>query len=128
MLWLAGWARQLDWTATAGLVAYTGLAANGIWLGLGAGWMLLALVAALVAWDLAPFQRRMASTDGVRKQGAVERRHLVRLGLVVGLGSVLALLTLGIELRLTFLSALLLGLLAVIGLGRALSHLRRESD
>ena len=128
VLWLAGWWRRIAGTEGAGLLAFTGLAAWGLWLGLGAGWMLLAVVGALVAWDLAPFQRRMAATDRVQEQAAIERRHLARLGLVIGLGCFLALLALGIELRLTFLPILLLGLLAVIGLGRALSHFRRESD
>jgi hypothetical protein len=127
-LWLAGWWRRQDGVESAGLIVFTGLAAFGIWLELGAGWMLLGLVAALVAWDLAPFERRMAGADRVQGQEAIERRHLARLGLVTGLGCLLALVALGIELRLTFLPALLLGLLAVIGLGRALSHVRRESD
>ncbi|MGD8624715.1 MAG: hypothetical protein PVF47_02325 [Anaerolineae bacterium] len=128
LLWLAAWWRRLPWTAAAGLVAFTILAAGGIWLGLGAGWMLLALIAALAAWDLDAFARRLAGADRIHEEEAVERRHLARLGLVIGLGGFLALLALGIELRLTFLPALLLGLLAVIGLGRALSHIRQESD
>jgi len=127
-LWLVGWWRRIEGTESACLLAFTGLAAWGLWLELGAGWMLLAAVGALVAWDLAPFQRRMAATDRVQEQPAIERRHLARLGLVIGLGCFLALLALGIELRLTFLPTLLLGLLAVIGLGRALSHVRRQSD
>lgn len=128
VLWLAGWWRRLDGVESVGLLAFAGLAAAGLWLELGAGWMLLGLVGALLAWDLAPFQRRMAAMGRVQEREAVERQHLARLGLVTGLGLLLALLALGIELRLTFLPTLLLGLLAVIGLGRALSHIRRESD
>jgi hypothetical protein len=47
---------------------------------------------------------------------------------VAGLGGVLAVLALTIEIRLTFFQALLLGLLVIWGLSRGIGFLRRESD
>jgi hypothetical protein len=130
LLWLAG-RRRGSWAATVGLVAFSGAAAAGVLLGLAAGWMLAGLVAALSAWDLEHFGRRLHSVDwedGNRAHAALrrdlERDHLWRLLVVAGLGLLLAALALGVRVRLTFLAAVLLGLLAALGLSRAVAFLR----
>ncbi len=128
LLWLFGYWRGWDWIASLGLVGYAGVAVAGLSLGLGAGWMLLGLVATLCAWDL---QRFVLCLDGVARVEAgqaLERQHLQRLLIVAGLGLFLATVALTVEIRLSFLLALLLGTLAVLGLSRAVSFLRREGD
>jgi hypothetical protein len=93
--------------------------------------MLSGVVAALAAWDLNPFVQRLRSVDGVgaqaeRRQG-LERSHLRRLLLVCSLGSALAVVALGSRVKLGFGAAFWLGLLAVLGLSRAIGFLRSES-
>jgi hypothetical protein len=128
VLWLLGYWRGLAWVATVGLVGFVAAAALGLLMGLAAGWMVLGLLAALCAWDLHRFVQRLRRVERVEAQGDLERRHLQRLLAVAGLGLLAAFLALRIEVRLTFLMALFLGLLAVWGLSRAVATLRRESD
>lgn len=128
VLWLLGYWRGLAWVAAVGLVGFTAAAAMGLLMGLAAGWMVSGLLAALCAWDLHRFALRLRGVERVETRGDLERRHLQRLLTVVGLGLLAAFLALRIEIRLTFLMALLLGLMAVWGLSRVVILYRRESD
>jgi hypothetical protein len=127
-LWLFGYWRGWAWMAPLGLVGFVGLSAIGLWLDLEAGWMVAGLVAALCAWDLQHFALGLQRVGRVEDGRALEQRHLLRLLAVAGLGLVLAVVALTIEIRLTFFQALLLGLLVIWGLSRGIGFLRRESD
>ncbi len=127
-LWLLGRWRGWGWMAFVGLASFVGAAAAALWLGVGAGWTLFGVTAALSAWDLDHFAQRLSrveQTDGTR---ALERRHLERLLIVDGLGLLLGAVALGIKIEFGFGAALLLGLIAVLGLSQAIGFLRRESD
>lgn len=126
-LWLFGYWRGLAWIASVGLVGFAGMAAVGLWLDLNAGWMVAGLVTALCAWDLHHFVLCLRRVGRVENERGLEQRHLLRLLAVAGLGSALAVIALRIEVRLTFLEALLLGLLVVWGLSQGIGFLRRES-
>lgn len=130
-LWLLG--RWRDWAPAApvGLAASTGLAGLSLWLDGRPGTALLALlavVAGLCAWDLDGLARRLARYPFVGDRAGLERRHLARLLVVAALGLVLGGVTLAIQIRLTFLPALLLSLLALLGLSWALLLLRTASS
>ena len=109
------------------LAGFAGLAAVGLRLGLGAGWMLLAVVAALCAWDLEHLVERLShpayagSEDG---REAVERVHLGRLLAVAAVGLLLGSAGLLAQAGITFLPALLLSLLALLGLSWVFSFFR----
>jgi len=127
VLWLLG--RWRDWSPAAplGLAASTALAALSLWPDNRAGIALLALlavVAALCAWDLDGLARRLARYPFAGDQAGLERRHLARLLAVATLGFLLGGAALAIQIRLTFLPALLLGLLALLGLSWAVLLLR----
>jgi hypothetical protein len=128
VLWLAGTWRGWEWVASVGLIGFVGIAAVGLWLGLGAGWMVFGLVAALCAWDLGRFVLYLKRVERVEAERELEQRHLQRLLAVAGLGLLVAAVALSVEIRFTFMMALLLGLLAVWGLSQAVGFLRRESD
>lgn len=127
-LWLLGQRRGWGGVASLVLFLFTGAAALGLLLGLGSGWMALGVAAALCAWDLDHFARRLRSAGRVERAHELERRHLLRLLVVSGLGFLLMSVALGLQLELGFGAAVFLGLLVVISLGQLVGLLRRESD
>ncbi len=125
-LWFAGRHRGWQWVDGTGLLGYTGAAAAGMALGLGAGWMLAGLVAALSAWDLAAFAAWLQGVQPADKAKALVRRHLGQLLIVDAVGLLLAGVALYVRLRLSLAVLLLLGLVLILGVSRAVSFLRRE--
>lgn len=128
LVWLFGAQRGWRWIGSLGPVVFVGEAAAGVWLGAAAGWMLVGAVAALSAWDLDHFARRLASVPRVEDAAGLERAHLRRLLVVDAVGVTLAGIPLVATLDLGFGAALLLGLLAIVGLSHTIGFLRRESD
>jgi hypothetical protein len=126
LLWLFDQWRGGGRVASVALVFFVGAAAVGLWLDLGDVWMLLGVVTALSAWDLDRFAQRQSNVR-VENIQLLERRHLRRLLIVDGVGFLLAAVGLGLKIKVSFGAALLLVLLAVLGLSRAVGFLRRES-
>ncbi|HNT76590.1 MAG TPA: hypothetical protein PKH77_16380 [Anaerolineae bacterium] len=92
------------------------------------GWLLVGTLALLAAWDMEHFYHRCHLVARIEASDDLERRHLGQLALILGIGAILAGLSLGVHLRLNFAVAVLLTLLAALGLRRLLSRLRRQSD
>lgn len=86
--------------------------------------LLPALLFALVFWDIARFQRRMADSPASQKLVNIENRHLGLLGVVVAVGGVVALITLAFQVQLSFAVILILGVVLVISLGQIYRLLR----
>ena len=124
--WLVGRRRRWGWVASVALVLLIGVAAVGQQGGAGGGWMLVGVVIALVAWDLDRFIWRVRAAGRVKEVDALERRHLWRLLLVAGAGLLLGTAALSVRIRLGFVVAFLLALLAMLGLSRVVGLLRRE--
>jgi hypothetical protein len=88
--------------------------------------MLLGLVSALATWDLQAFGRslgRVRLGEGTRD---LERRHLIRLLIVIALGLLAAGMALGIEVRLSFGLLMIMGLLVMLGMAQVLRLLRGD--
>ncbi len=128
LLWLAGDWRIWDWTADACLAAWVGLAAFGSWQGLPAGWMLIGVVAALTAWDLAHFAVRLRGAGALPPPAELTRAHLRQLAIVAAAGLLLGGIALGIRVELTFGWAILAASLAIIGLSRLIGAGGREEQ
>lgn len=128
LFWLMGQWRSRAWVGSVGLSAFVGATAFGIWLGLPAGWMLVSIVATLVAWDLDDFSLRLGSVEHIGGEVHLKRSHLQRLLVTASFGLLLGVVALSIQLDLAFGWALLLGLLAIFCLGQAFRLLRQESD
>jgi hypothetical protein len=128
LLCLVGQWRSWGWVLSAGLVLFVTAATLGLWLSLPTGWMLAGVVAALSAWDLNRFARRLKRAGHVESARELEQSHLWRLLAVDALGAAVAAATLGLRIELGFGAAFLLGLIAVLALSRAIGWLRRESD
>jgi hypothetical protein len=76
--WLAGFWRGWLWSAPLGLAGFALAAAAGLLQGLGAGWMILSLVAALCAWDLHYLAHLLQDLAPAEAHRALERRHVQR--------------------------------------------------
>jgi hypothetical protein len=101
------------------------VAAVGFWLGVGAGWLLVGAVAALSAWDLDQFEQHLRRAGQVRGRLEMERRHLLRLALVDAVGILLGIVALQVQVRISFLAALLLAGLLALGAGELIIYLRQ---
>ncbi len=90
-MWIAAQISRWRWFAPIGLFAALTCAGYGVWIGLPASWMFAGAMGALFAWDLSDFKHRL---DASAPEGAAEvaRRHLLRLGFIVGAGLVYSLL------------------------------------
>lgn len=93
------------------------------------GWLaLLSAVAALGAWDLDHFLRRLNAVERVAFETGLGRAHLLRLALVEGIGLLAGLLALSVSLRLPFWWEVLLVVLAMIGLSRLIEFTRAQVE
>ena len=128
LLFFAFWAysffQDAAWAAPAGLIVTFSFAALGIFWGYQASEtginFLLLLVASLLAlagWDLADFSARLNRSAPQDQTGPLQLRHLLRLGLVLLSGFLLAMLTLNWQLSLPFGWMVTLALLSALGLG-----------
>lgn len=128
LVWLFGDSRRRTWLSSFGLIGFLSLAAFGIWQNMPPGWMILASVAALIAWDLSQFDSRLRSAKRIEHEMDLIRAHARRLLIVAAIGLAVGEIALGVQVEFSFGWALLLGLLAVWGLSHAIGFLRRESD
>jgi putative effector of murein hydrolase LrgA (UPF0299 family) len=127
-VWLLGYWQRWHWIGSVMLLVFVAGAAAGLWLGLPPGLMLVGAVAALLGWDLAGFQRRLhfaAITDDVP---AMERRHLIRVGIVALIAALAAGISLLVHIRVPFEVAVLLVLVAALGLSRLAAWLQHENE
>lgn len=128
VLWLVGQRRGLKWVASVDFSLFVGFAVIGIWQELSFALMLLGMIAALAAWDMDYFQQRLEDVERVSQREVLERKYLQRLLIIEVSGAILTFTAVSLTVTFSFGSALLLGLLAVIGLSRTIRFLRHESD
>jgi hypothetical protein len=126
LLWIVGQRLGWRWVALPMVGLFVVVAAVGAWLDLSPVLLLVGLIAALSAWHLDGFARQLQRVDAVERERALQRRHLRRLLLVDGLGLLLAVPALTLQINLNFGLALVLGLIAFLGLSRAVGFLWRE--
>jgi hypothetical protein len=127
VLWILGQRAGWSWFAWLMVVLFTGAAAIGTLLDLNRILLTVGLIASVSAWDLDAFARQLRRVDAVEKELALKRRHLRRLLVVDSLGLLIAVLALAVQIKLSFGLALVLGLVALVGLSRAIRFFRRES-
>jgi hypothetical protein len=120
-LW-RGW----GWVLSILLAIFSGLAAAGFYLDVEPAWLVLGIVAALVAWDQEHLSSRIKSAGRIDSQAMLIRKHWVRLVWVCLAGLLLVGLTYLIQVEFTFGLAVVLAILAVIGLSQGIAFLRRS--
>ena len=95
-------------------LCFTAVAVFGMLIGLPAMLMLVAVVAALCAWDIAHYEQRHDEVERVDGSDVLDRAHLTRLALTAAGGLALGAIALVIRVDLGFGLALALAILAVI--------------
>jgi hypothetical protein len=125
-LWLLILRRRIEWAASLPLFGFTALAVLGIAVGVSPGWILVSLAAALAAWDLDYFLRRVQEVKDSSLAASMIAHHLRRLVGVMAVGLLAASGALLIQYRLTFSMAIIVSLLAVFVLTRLISMFTRS--
>lgn len=126
-VWLLAVWRRWRWFAYVGLAFNFMAAALGLWLlDFPPGWMFAGAICGLLAWDLSDFQyrQRFAASDSERR--SLETRHLLRISVVALLGFGLASLAMAVKLQFTFEWALVLAVVAALGLMQMISWFRKR--
>jgi hypothetical protein len=124
--WLAGVWRELPNVSGVGLAGAAIVAAAGPSQGAPAPVLLLGMVAALVAWDLARFAARLRAAGEVADAAAFERAHLRSVGAVAGVGLALGGLALVLRVAISFGWVIFFGVVAIVALGQLVRTLQRE--
>jgi hypothetical protein len=123
--WIVSIVRRAFSFGSLALVGYSLLAffavTNGAW----AGWLLLALLAALAGWSLEYLVYKLLLVEDEAVAAEMTASHIRRLGPALGLGLLITGAALLVHYRSSFWLALVIGSLAVIGLTRFIALIRQ---
>ncbi len=128
IVWMVAVMRQWFVVSEIAMVIFISGAVYGTWQGFLPGLMLVVLVASLSAWDLVSMLARFKKVKRESIGEGIERRHLIRLAAVDGLGLVSGAAGLLIRTRLNFVMIVLLGLIVAIGLSQLLFRLQQSRE
>jgi hypothetical protein len=123
ILWIFGLTRRWDWVSAAGLCVVLGGAAWGIYLGVMPVLPFFAVIFSLLAWDLEHFAARLRLASSEDDIAGMERRHLLRLAAVAGIGGGLSVVALMMRVKTAFELMVVLVFLGVWGIGRVVGWL-----
>jgi hypothetical protein len=127
-LWLIAVWRRWRWFAHIGLVFNFLAAALGLWfLNFPPGWMFAGAIGGLLAWDLTDFSYRLRFSASDEERRAVETRHVRRVSLLALVGFGLASLAMILKLQFNFEWALLLAVVAALGMMQVVAWFRKRS-
>ena len=124
---LAQW-QKLSWVASLVLLVFVSAAAYGLWVGLPASLMTVGAVGGLLGWDLSDFLHRMRFASPTDDKRGMEMRHLTRVLIVMALGLVIAGISSIVRVKIPFELAVVLILLAAVGLTRVVAWLQRKGE
>ncbi len=113
---------------SAFFLAFVALAILGSLLGASAPLVLLGVSTDLAAWDIARFRARIAGEAEGEAAALLETKHLRKLAVTAGVGFVIALLPVLIQISINFVALLLIILLIMILLRRSMLSLRPNRD
>ncbi len=128
VVWIGGIRYRQAWTETIPALYVLAAPAGFLWFEVSIWNALAAILFSLIAWDLQAFDLRTRSFEGAPAREALVRRHIKRLLEIIGAGAALAAVALLNRVELGFWAALIWALILVLGLGMAISYLRRMSD
>jgi hypothetical protein len=122
--WVVG---QIKWTwiGSLGFAMVTIAAVLGIFLNFPVMPNIAGIMFAFIAWDLAEFNSRLKQAAKHDDMKSIERRHLIRLGLILAASWGVVLLTRTIRVRFNFEVAALLVLAGVWGISLLVGRLQK---
>ena len=124
--WLAGIWYGRSWLTTLGLVGLILVTAVGGILELLPVLLLTAVALALFAWDMGNYGRALAVVPDVRDEPGLIKIHMQWAGGMIGLGWLLGLIAINVQLPLNLGWTFGLGLVVVLGLRWLVRRLQRE--
>ncbi|MFQ3631191.1 hypothetical protein [Roseiflexus sp.] len=127
-MWVAGVILQRRWTRVVALPGMVVVAVGATFAQVAPVVALVGLVMTLFAWNLDDLERRLIPADRVIDEQTLRRAHAVRLLSVSGLAFVIGVLASVARVEIGTIGALLLGALAVLGLSRIVTLLRRMAQ
>ena len=98
----------------------------GAWVEVNQYWLIIAIISALAAWDIANLIARTRRVARIDDEDNIVVHHLRRLGGVLVIGLVVCLLALNLRLTLTFGWILILGFMMILALSKVVSFLRQR--
>ena len=126
VLWLVAQWRRWQWFSSAiGFSLAVLGAAFGLLLEINSGWMFAGVLFPLIAWDLSGFHDRMQFAT-VEDVPGMEKRHLVRLGWLVAVGTILALLPMLVHWKFGFGWLVLLAFVAAMEFAQLVLWIRQK--
>ena len=126
-VWLVAVWQRWRWFAAIGLIFNFLVAALGLWfLNFPPGWMFAGAIGGLLAWDLTYFQYRMRYVADDAERRGMEGRHFVRLSALALLGFAFASVAMAVKLQFNFEWALLLAVVAILGITQLVTWFRRR--
>ncbi len=128
-LWLVAVWQRWRWFASIGLTINILTAALGLWfLNFPPGWMFAGAIAGLLAWDLTFFRYRLRFVASEDERHGMEGRHLVRVATLALLGFLFASLAMAVKLEFNFEWALLLAVVAIVGITQLVTWFRKHGS
>ena len=124
--WLLAEARGWRFAAAFGLTLSFLAAAAGLLLEYSRGWMFSSALFALIAWDLAGFLERMRLASPENDRGGMEKRHLLRLGILAAFSALAASLAMTVHWQPRFGWLVLFAFVAALGLTQLVAWIRRK--
>ncbi len=125
LFWTLGLSQHWTWVPALGLFLLTAAAGAGLWLDLPFGWMLAGVLGALLAYDLADFNRRLRFASKGDNATLLERAHLFRLAILLFIGLGLSTVAILVQLQFTFEWLAFLALAGAWGVSMLVGWLRR---
>ena len=127
-IWLFALWRRWRWFSYIGLAFNFLVAALGLWLlNFSPGWMFAGAIGGLLAWDLTYFRYRLRFSASDEERRIVETHHLRRLTFLALLGLLLASIAMLLKLQFNFEWALLLAIIAALGIAQMVNWYRKRS-
>lgn len=120
--------KNTHWISNLVFFSQTALSAAGFYLDIEFHWLISGMVLALIAWDLQALYHTLQHVERVDRPTSLVYRHLSRLLIVGTLGSILAFITLSIQLEISFGWLVLFSLISILGLSFAIGYLIRRTQ
>ena len=125
-IWLAGYWYGRSRLVTAGLASLIFVTVVVVILDVSPTILLTGIALALFAWTMENVEQQLTAVSAVRGESELIKKHVQWAGGLIGLGWLLGVVALNLQLTLTFGWVLLLGIVVVFALSRFMRRLQQD--